>query len=810
MRRRFYPICFLLSIWISSLYGQNQYQIEALQKILRTAGQDSHRVKALCNLCLLKSEAPDSALLLGRQGFSLAEKIGDKKHAAQCLHNIGKVQIGSGEAKNALFYFEASLKIAKEIKDLNIEANCLKGIGGVYYNQDKYQLSLSYCKKAKELFIINNDTLGLLIILINIADSYNEIGEYVEALTNYQQSLRLSEKIGNTKWAIRARSGIGTIYQSQKKYDKAFQTYRKNLESSLALGDKSLLGDAYTDVGVIYCINKNYDKAIEYFQKAKDYYEEIGYESGVAGQWLNIGDTYGRKEQFPAAFAAYQKAQTLFEAIDDKDGLSILFSNMSLAYLKSGLANKALVYNQKGLALALETGVILNIMDSYRNLAQIDSALGDFAAAYAHCKLAMKYEDSLFSESKNKQIAELETKYETEKKEQKINALRIENELQQRIKYGFVGISVISFGLFSVSYVSYRNKKRSNIILQAKNVEIYQQKEEIIAQSEQISIQLSQLQELDSYKQALGAMLIHDLKNPLSSIIHLSDQEPTPRVKKMIHQAGQQMLNLVLNLLDVHKFENAEIKLNVSDVSMAECAQNALEQATLLLENKKQHLIYDVPPNLAVRIDKDLVERVLINLLTNAVKYTPNNGTITLTAEPVLQNGAEFVKFSVTDTGQGIPADKIHLVFEKFGQVEARNSGLARSTGLGLTFCKMAIEAHGGIIDVLSEFGNGASFFFTLPRGKNRILLGEKDEETFPSERDYGQTESLAFTEDELAYLRPYIKQMQAFDVYEITDIESVLDTVTPISAAVLRWKEEVENAVHFCNDEEYKQALSI
>jgi len=254
-----------------------------------------------------------------------------------------------------------------------------------------------------------------------------------------------------------------------------------------------------------------------------------------------------------------------------------------------------------------------------------------------------------------------------------------------------------------------------------------------------VNAQKEKLQELDNFKEAMTGMIVHDLKNPLNAIIGLSSMNPEDEMMQMINSAGNQMLNLVLNILDVQKFENTEVKLNLNEASLYELAEEANRQVTLLIKQKKQILNINILPQTIISTDSEVTIRVFVNMLTNAIKYTPNGGSISINQEAILFNEDDYNKsdlipdtiktkfkfqtpiclISVSDTGQGIPADKLHLVFEKFGQVEAKKSGGVRSTGLGMTFCKMVVEAHGGAIWITSEVGKGTNFYFTLPFARN-------------------------------------------------------------------------------------------
>jgi signal transduction histidine kinase len=138
-----------------------------------------------------------------------------------------------------------------------------------------------------------------------------------------------------------------------------------------------------------------------------------------------------------------------------------------------------------------------------------------------------------------------------------------------------------------------------------------------------------------------------------------------------------------------------------------------------LCEDKKLTLLREIASDLpSFQGDKSKLIRVLVNLLGNAIKFTSTAGTLTVAAK--LGEDEEFLLFSVSDTGEGIPKESFSHIFEKFGQVEDRTEGRMMSTGLGLTFCRLAAEAHGGHIDVESTLGEGSTFSFSIPLGRQK------------------------------------------------------------------------------------------
>ena len=231
------------------------------------------------------------------------------------------------------------------------------------------------------------------------------------------------------------------------------------------------------------------------------------------------------------------------------------------------------------------------------------------------------------------------------------------------------------------------------------------------------------LQELEKLRDDLTHMIIHDLRTPLTSVIAgmqtldvVGDlNEDQREMMDIAVVGGQVLLGMINDLLDVEKLESGSMPLDYVTLSAAELVASAVGQVASLAESQRLRLVQQIAPGLSpLRGDANKLRRALVNLLGNAIKFTPSGGTITVEAG---HSGADqSALFSVKDTGEGIPAEAFGRIFEKFGQVASRHGGRTMSTGLGLTFCKLAVEAHGGCIWVESRPGQGSAFFFTIPR----------------------------------------------------------------------------------------------
>jgi len=235
---------------------------------------------------------------------------------------------------------------------------------------------------------------------------------------------------------------------------------------------------------------------------------------------------------------------------------------------------------------------------------------------------------------------------------------------------------------------------------------------------EQLQNNYQRLQELERQRDDMRNMIVHDLRTPLTALMIGIEMLETDSTLSATQQeiiaiaagGGRTLLGMINDLLDVEKMESGSTELQYDEIHAAPLVARALEQVTLLAEESRTALVAEVAADLPpFSGDSKKLTRTLVNLIGNAIKFT-GAGTVTVTAH---QHDPQTIRFAVRDTGQGIPAESFGRIFEKFGQLDTKRVG----TGLGLAFCKLAVEAHGGRILVESTPGTGSTFSFTIPRG---------------------------------------------------------------------------------------------
>lgn len=228
--------------------------------------------------------------------------------------------------------------------------------------------------------------------------------------------------------------------------------------------------------------------------------------------------------------------------------------------------------------------------------------------------------------------------------------------------------------------------------------------------------------ELDQLREDFASMIYHDLRSPLANVtsgldvlssILPEDGDPTIRsVLDIAIRSTERVHRLASALLDTNLLEAGQRIGSPLPASTADLIQDSIEVVTLMAENKSQTIKVNISSRLPqVHVDSDMIKRVIVNLLENAIKFTPKNGEISASAK----RKGNWVHVSIQDNGTGIPADEQERIFEKFHRVPSSGKGSVKGLGIGLAFCKLAIKGHGGKISVESKLDKGSRFTFTLP-----------------------------------------------------------------------------------------------
>ena len=314
----------------------------------------------------------------------------------------------------------------------------------------------------------------------------------------------------------------------------------------------------------------------------------------------------------------------------------------------------------------------------------------------------------------------------------------------------------------------------------------------------------TKLQDLSAFKDSMTHFLVHDLKNALNAIVNFDIRSDPEHQMSIVKHSGKRMLSLVHNLLDIGKFENNRMELMTGEVSLRQMIRSAIQQLYIQAGSRQITIRTDPEADFFVRADSEITERILINLLDNAIKHSPAGGM----AEVLTEAGRNTVRITVRDHGLGIPADFLPRLFEKYSTTANQPQGSSRSYGLGLAFCKMAVEAQGGEIGIDSEPGQGTSVWFTLPL----VSVNATTEIPSTPSVNLSQDEELPrLNAEECAILQHSFDALRELTIHQISDIKDILNRMDESSdPGIGRWKKAIERALYDCNSEKYQQLINL
>lgn len=247
---------------------------------------------------------------------------------------------------------------------------------------------------------------------------------------------------------------------------------------------------------------------------------------------------------------------------------------------------------------------------------------------------------------------------------------------------------------------------------------------ELLDMNEALEASHRRLQELDRAKSDFLLNVSHELRTPLTaikgSVDNMLDEitgplsEPQRRYLRRVKTNADQLVRLINDLLDLARIEEGQVQVTPTFFSSSGLAGELLDTLRPMATDKGLRLrLAETEDPLVVHADRDKVAQVLMNLIGNAIKFTPSGGTVTVELH---EDGTPFVRVQIIDTGEGIPAEELPHIFDKFYQVQLGIRAKAKGTGLGLSIAKSLVELQGGCIWVTSEVGRGSTLTFTLPR----------------------------------------------------------------------------------------------
>lgn len=722
---------FLLVILLisTSLIGQTA-RLDSLRQELGNSPHDSISCKLYLQIGdIYEHSQPDSALFYYDKSLVLARSSGLKKPQSVALRYMGIIFRNQGNYEKALEYYAQSLKIAEELQDKTLMASCYNSIGLVHRSRGSFRVARDYYMRSLAVFEETGNLRGMANSYNSIGIIYHSQGDYQGAIEHWLKTLKIYEDLNEAFGMSASYNNIGLVYYEQKNYERAIEFLNKALQAREKAGDKRGMAASFTNLGSVYYYMENYEKSAEYHRQALDISQELGDRTGIAAGYNNIGSIYRKQGNFNGALEQFRNALAIREEQEDRSNIALVYNSIANLYLdmaetqgqpqKNASLLWATEHGQYAYNIALEIGALPLQLASADILRKANTQLSRFRQALEFAEIYIAARDSMFNEEKTKAIAEIHTRFETEQKQQEIEKQQliierqeVENKRQLAQRNLFAWVSLLILLLACGVLAGYFIIRRKNQRLHEVN--------EMLTQSEK------DLRRLLETKDKLYTIIAHDIKSPLAGLSGLcqllhddaTDMAPDDisEYGKLIHESSQKLMCLIENMMHWARSQTGRILVKPRKIKLRKLSENVMGVLQLQADRKGIHLINDIPDNLRIFADDITISTVIRNLISNAIKFTGENGKVILGATH--ENGK--VSISITDNGIGISAENLKKLFRIEKCFSTKGTFNETGTGLGLIVCKEFVEENQGSITVKSIPGLGTTFTLVLPAEKQK------------------------------------------------------------------------------------------
>lgn len=619
------------------------------------------------------------------------------------------------EADALLKQGERKLREAYDQRDKMKEAKARKEIGLIHLTRThSYDLAMDYFIRALSI----EDSLSLkkeqVFTYLAIANVFEEIGDYNKSAGTLEEAISLNEESNDIAVLVFMLNKLGEINAARGYLEAAFENFELVLKYQDEINQPEAEAEALFNLAHLYTKQGKYSEALSMHKRALAIWRSIRDRMNEAQSLNDIGVLYRFMKNDARVIANHEAAREIREAIDDKRGKAESLNNLGIFYYDMKQYDSAIAHLELGLVAGRDAQAQDQISKSCDYLTLCYKELEDYQKALEYKELYVAINELIQGENSDQKILETQNRYVMGKKQSQIEALesiriKRERELEAQKKIRNFLFLAIALSLIVVALIVYLYlvKQRSNRKLQAANTKVNQQN--------------SELQELNATKDKFFSIISHDLKGPLNSLTSFSNllinyyeslsKEEVQMLAKDFDKSLKNLFALLENLLEWSRSQtgNIEFKPEVFDLAKLLEENHALLKAQA--QNKKIDLVNTSNSSLNITAHKHSVNTVVRNLISNAIKFTPEGGTITCGWRT---RGREVI-VSIQDNGVGMSPEIMNKLFRIDTKHSSKGTAEEKGTGLGLILCKEFIEKNGGRIWVESEEGKGSIFSFSLP-----------------------------------------------------------------------------------------------
>lgn len=635
------------------------------------------------------------------KSLQLFEKLNFMPGIATATGNLGLIYAGDGKDSLALLQYNKALEIDKKLKNLKGVIRHYMNIGVLYSNKGKFKQALDHYYKSLKYSVEANDPMNEGIVLGNIGNIYNKIDNFEKAIFYYEKAIKVNKKNQILVSLAYNYYNLSLMYQSKFKWQEATLLIIELLKIQNEINDISMIISAKSSLLNIYVRTEQFHLAEDL---KNELYKELNSEINNDDK-LTIYSALANYQYMKVVPNRLKKNASLMNSVEDVSNLNLM-SYIRKTYTKQEKAtlDSALRLFNLTIKYIDSTKYEKPTMDIYLKLSQLNNFFEKYEQAYDFYIKYTKMKDSINSLENKAAILDFEGKLELElkRKQLKIKELELQNAKTNQL-FTIVALILSISLLFTFIFLYKSNVKKS---------------EELIELNKEIT-------ESNQMKDKLFSIIAHDLINPISNFKNVSNilsdsfesfsEDEKREYLTLMSEASDGLMEMLKNLLDWSRMQRGQIKPNLDNINAINIVNQNINLLNLSANNKNIKLVNNVSENNYIICDYNLMTTVVRNILSNAIKFTPDNGEISFETENIIENNNKYTLLKIIDNGVGIPADKVGKLFNFNTNTSTVGTNFEKGTGLGLVLCKDFMNVQNGDIYAESEVGKGTTMIIKIP-----------------------------------------------------------------------------------------------
>ncbi|MEL6971680.1 MAG: tetratricopeptide repeat protein [Bacteroidota bacterium] len=564
----------------------------------------------------------------------------------------------------------------------------------------------------------------------DLAKALRKLGRTAESLEHYETSLRYANNAGEAGRNEKANTlnSLGNLYFNLREYELAQEKYQHSLELYQELDVKVGIYSALNNLGLVSSKTGNFQQAIDYYEISLEMKKKADDRARMSNTYGSIGDVYLVWGQEAEAKAYFLQAKALQEELGMRDELTRSLTQLgNLAHLQ-GRPQEALQWCNQSCQIAAEDGLWQASMACQECLYKAHKALGNNTLALQAYETHIAVKDSVISMSNTQAIADLEARltYEKQLAEAETERVQLEQEAQRErwLRWLLVGAILVLMIAAGLAIRMGRLRRRQNETLAQKNQQISQQAAELEAAAE--------------VKNRFFTNISHELRTPLTLVTSpleqlLSQANKLPQqlgnTLSTVRNNANKLVQLVEELLELAQLESGNTTLSEVPLLLPPYLRQIFDNYSLLAQEKSIEYQFEstLPGDLSIRTDAQRLQKIIDNLLGNALKFTPEGGAVKMIVQTSKQVDESGISIQVQDSGPGIAEQDLPFIFDRYYRASDQVSSTASGIGVGLALAYESAQLLGGSLTADSTEAEGSTFTLFLP---SLISLASDEEQT--------------------------------------------------------------------------------